>query len=190
MSVPERRLARRFELGLVVVGVACVAWVSYGALRIAAFRSLHMPAYDATPAVPVEAPEAGLGADGMVGLLEIPRLGISEIVAPGDDDETLSVAIGHLPDTPFPWGPGNSVLAAHRDTHFRELRHIRAGDLVRLKTHAGLLEYEVSHRLIVSPTDVWVMAPSTARQLTLITCYPFDYVGSAPQRFVVQATAR
>ena len=87
-------------------------------------------------------------------------------------------------------GVGNSVLAAHRDTHFRPLRDIRQGDLVRLKTRKGVLEYRVKDTMIVAPEDVWVMAPSTERRLTLITCYPFNYVGSAPQRFIVRADAK
>jgi sortase A len=100
------------------------------------------------------------------------------------------VAIGHLLDTPLPWAQGNSVLAAHRDTHFRPLRDIRHGDLVRLKTRKGVFEYSVTDTMIVAPTDVWVMAPSEERRLTLVTCYPFNYVGSAPQRFIVRAEAR
>ena len=132
----------------------------------------------------------GLGPDGLVGVLEIPRLNLSEVVAFGDDDNTLKVAVGHLPDTPLPWATGNSVIAAHRDTHFRPLRDIRHGDLVRLKTRKGILEYVVKDTIIVNPADVWVMAPSDDRRLTLVTCYPFNYIGPAPQRFIVQAVAK
>jgi sortase A len=124
-----------------------------------------------------------------VGVLEIPRLGVSEVIAYGDDDETLDTSIGHLPDTPLPWVGGNSVVAAHRDTHFRELRNIRSGDLIRLKTRKGVFAYRVTDRLIVDPDDVWVMAPTKTPRLTLVTCYPFNFVGSAPHRFIVQADA-
>ena len=123
--------------------------------------------------------------------LEIPRLPhLSEVVASGDDDKTLKVAIGHLADTPLPWASGNSVLAAHRDTHFRPLRDIRQGDIVRLKTRKRVLEYYVKDTMIVSPEDVWVMAPSTERRLTLITCYPFNYVGRGAPEIHCRADAR
>ena len=124
-------------------------------------------------------------------MLEIPRLKLSEVVASGDDDKTLKVAIGHLADTPLPWASGNSVLAAHRDTHFRPLRDIRQGDLVRLKTRKGVLEYLVKDTMIVAPDGcVGHGARPEERRLTLVTCYPFNYVGSAPQRFIVRADAK
>lgn len=180
---------------LALVGVVCLGWFTYHSYRAEAFRDRHVAALEASARPPdvlpvLARPEDGLGPDGVVGVLEIPRLGVSEVVAYGDGDETLDVAIGHLPDTPLPWVGGNSVVAAHRDTHFRPLRDVRTGDLIRLRTKLGVFEYLVKDRLIVDPDDVWVMAPSKAPRLTLVTCYPFDYVGSAPQRFIVQADAR
>ena len=203
MTFPDARRTSFFAALLALVGVACLGWFAYHSYRAEAFRDRHVaaleeeeseasgassPAADVLPAsMP---PEDGLGPDGVVGVLEIPRLGVSEVVAYGDTDETLDVAIGHLPDTPLPWIGGNSVVAAHRDTHFRPLRDVRTGDVIRLRTRRGVFEYVVKDRLIVDPDDVWVMAPSESPRLTLITCYPFNYVGSAPQRFIVQADAR
>ena len=122
-----------------------------------------------------------------IGWLEIPRIKLSAAVVHGDTDEVLKTAIGHLPDTPLPWTGGNSALAAHRDSFFRPLRDIRRDDKVHLETPHGDFEYLVRETLIVEPEDVWVLDSTPAAMLTLITCYPFDYVGNAPRRFIVRA---
>ena len=123
----------------------------------------------------------------VVGLLEIPRLNLATPVLEGDDADTLRGAAGHLPDTPPPWEDGNSAIAAHRDGIFRPLRHIRIGDELLVRTSEGDLRYRVSDTHIVEPTDVSVLEAKSAQMLTLITCYPFNFVGSAPQRFIVHA---
>jgi sortase A len=105
----------------------------------------------------------------------------------GDDDGTLKVAVGHLPDTPMPWEEGNAALAGHRDTFFRALKDVRVGDEIALQTVHGTLRYRVSRTLVVDPGDLWVLDPSPASPLTLVTCFPFPYVDRAPQRFVVHA---
>jgi sortase A len=125
--------------------------------------------------------------DNVVGLLEIPRLRFSTPVLEGDDSKTLRGAAGHLPDTPQPWEEGNSAIAAHRDGIFRPLRHIRIGDELRVQTPHGELRYKVSDTHIVPPTDLSVLDSKRPHMLTLITCYPFNYIGSAPQRFIVHA---
>jgi LPXTG-site transpeptidase (sortase) family protein len=130
-----------------------------------------------------------LSKDGLIGLLEIPRLGFSEIVVHGDDEDTLRVAVGHLPDTPLPWQQGNSAFAGHRDGRFRPLKDIRIGDRITLATRQGNLHYVLRHTKIVSPDDLSVLAPTDTRTLTLITCYPFSYVGKAPKRFILEAEA-
>jgi sortase A len=122
-----------------------------------------------------------------IGRLEIPRIGLSVIVAEGDDEKTLKVAVGHLPDTPLPWQEGNTALAGHRDTFFRPLRRIRAGDRIDLATRHGTFRYRVTRLNIVNPDELWVLDASVGAALTLITCFPFDFVGSAPRRFVVHA---
>ena len=122
-----------------------------------------------------------------VGRLEIPRIGLSTVVAEGDDENTLEVAVGHLPDTPLPWHEGNSALAGHRDSFFRPLRRIRVGDDIRFATPHGTFRYRVTRHTVVDPDELWVLDASPTAALTLITCYPFDFVGSAPRRFVVHA---
>jgi len=116
-------------------------------------------------------------------------IAVSDLIAEGDDDRTLGAAIGHLPDTPLPWQPGNSALAGHRDSVFRPLRDVRIGDRLRIVTTHGTFDYRVVETLIVEPEETWVLAPSTERALTLVTCYPFTYIGNAPKRFVVRARA-
>ena len=129
----------------------------------------------------------GPPADGVIGELSIPRLKLSAPVKTGDDDSVLDFSVGYLPDTPLPWTPGNSAMAAHRDRLFRPLQDIRTGDEIRLATRYGDLIYRVTKTLVVDPKDVWVLKPLPHVDLTLITCYPFVYVGHAPHRFIVQA---
>jgi sortase A len=126
-------------------------------------------------------------AGSLIGLLSVPRLGLSTAVVEGDDSKSLKLSAGHLPDTPWPWQPGNSAIAAHRDGRFRALRTIKVGDEVRLRTSRGELRYRVRELSIVEPGDLSVLAPHEPSSLTLITCYPFTYIGNAPKRFVVRA---
>lgn len=127
---------------------------------------------------------------GPVARLEIPRIKVKGIVEVGFDNKTLDRAIGLNPSGPRPGEKGNISLAAHRDTFFSGLRHIRTGDFIDLQSLTGSNQrYRVEKTLIVDPKDSWVMQSTSERnRLTLITCYPFQYVGRAPQRFIVQAT--
>ena len=125
-----------------------------------------------------------------IGLIEIPRLGLSSVVLEGDDTAALLLGVGHLSDTPLPWHGGNTVFAAHRDTFFRPLAHIRKGDVIKFSTADAALEYVVKELKVVEPTAVEVLEPTSAATLTLITCFPFDYIGMAPQRFIVRAERR
>lgn len=122
-----------------------------------------------------------------IGMLDIPRLRISTAVMSGDDDQTLEVAVGHLPDTPRPWEPGNSAVAAHRDGLFRPLKDIRVGDALTVRTTRGDIHYQVRELKVVTPDDLSVLEPTSTQTLTLITCYPFNYIGAAPKRFIVRA---
>ena len=123
----------------------------------------------------------------VVGRLEIPRLRLSTIVFEGADDEVLERGAGHVPGSALPGNRGNTVLAAHRDTFFRPLQKVKVGDLVKI--HAGPRDsvYVVESARVVEPDEVDVMKPTRDPALTLITCFPFRYVGPAPERFVVRA---
>lgn len=123
----------------------------------------------------------------VIGRLEIPRLNLSVMVREGADERTLQRAVGHIPGTALPGKLGNVGLAGHRDTFFRALRNIREDDAIEFQTTAGTYRYIVKSTKIVTPRDVSVLAASGGENLTLVTCYPFYYVGSAPKRFIVRA---
>jgi sortase A len=123
----------------------------------------------------------------LIGRIEIPRLGISAVVAEGIDNPTLRRAVGHIPGTGMPGQPGNVCLAGHRDTFFRPLRNVRSSDVITLITLQGAYRYRVVSAKVVSAYDVAVLDPSANEVLTLVTCFPFDFVGSAPNRFIVRA---
>jgi len=127
---------------------------------------------------------------GVIGRLEIPTLHLSAMVREGADAATLRRAVGHIPGTALPGGIGNVGLAGHRDTFFRPLRNIQKHDAIELETQAGTYEYEVESTRIVGPREIGVLASTSTRTLTLVTCYPFYYVGSAPKRFIVRAALR
>jgi sortase A len=122
-----------------------------------------------------------------LGRIEIPSVGVSAIVEEGDSDATLAESVGHLTGTALPGQSGNVALAAHRDTYFRDLSDIQNGDEIFFTTATAIYKYRVSATVIVDPSDVGVLAPSTDSRLTLITCFPFHYIGPAPKRFVVVA---
>jgi sortase A len=122
-----------------------------------------------------------------VAKLIIPRLGTELYVLEGDDAGDLRRGPGHIVGTPMPGQNGNCIIAGHRDTHFRVLKDIRKGDAIVLQTGAGQYTYRVSETQVVVPTNTASLKPTRDAELHLITCYPFQYLGSAPERFVVQA---
>jgi sortase A len=132
-------------------------------------------------------PRAGLAEGALVGRIEIPRLHISTIVFEGTDDNVLSIGVGHLSHTALPGEPGNVVLAAHRDTFFRPLRGVQKYDRISVVTPSGTRRYQVDSTAIVSPNYLEVLAPTPGATLTLVTCYPFEWFGHAPKRFIVRA---
>lgn len=121
------------------------------------------------------------------GRLEIPRLGLSLALDEGIDEGTLRRAVGHLPGTPFPGEPGNVVLAGHRDGLFRPLKLLQDGDRLSVRTPDGDFRYRVTSLQIVAPDRTDLLVSGHDAELTLVTCYPFYYVGPAPQRYVVKA---
>jgi sortase A len=123
----------------------------------------------------------------LVGQLSIPRIGLSEIILEGTDHRTLRRAIGHIPGTALPGQAGNVGLAGHRDGSFRRLKELGTGDILLVKTRTGSLTYRVDSLFVVEPVETDVLSSSREPRLTLVTCYPFYYVGPAPQRFIVQA---
>lgn len=126
---------------------------------------------------------------GVLGTLEIPRLEVSSVVEEGVDSSTLWEAVGHIPDTALPGHNGNAVLASHRDTYFRGLADVQVGDLIVFKSPTANFRYRVESTRIVDADATDALPDSAAPVLSLVTCYPFHYIGPAPQRFIVTARA-
>ncbi len=135
---------------------------------------------------PLQVALAASGA-GLIGRIEIPRLLLSAVVVEGSDSGTFRRAVGHVPGTALPGQPGNVALAGHRDTFFRSLRELRVKDEIQLSTPQGDFKYEVESLAVVEPDYVEALAPSSENMLTLVTCYPFSYIGTAPKRFIARA---
>lgn len=135
----------------------------------------------------LRAASAPISESAVIGEIIVPRLSLKVLVAEGVSDDVLKRAAGHIPETPLPGEWGNVAVAAHRNTFFRPLQRIHLGDVIALKTADASYLYQVEYTSIVEPTDVQVLQSSGAHTLTLITCFPFNYVGSAPHRFIVRA---
>jgi sortase A len=132
-------------------------------------------------------PRTTIGKNSLIGRLAIPRLHLRAMVREGDSNDTLSLTAGHIPGTAFPWQGGNFSVAGHRDTLFRGMGDLRKNDLIQFDTLDTSYVYEVASTQIVEPEDVRVLKPGAYPELTLVTCYPFNYIGSAPERFIVKA---
>ena len=197
-SVPSSASGWRWlERLLLVVAVLSLGYYGYVTAESYLYQAYETRELDAilqnAPAevsTPDRAPvhrRAEPPAGSALGRIDIPRLGVSAIIRAGSDSRTLRLAVGHIAGTAYPGESGNVGLAGHRDTFFRKLRDIRSDDLIRVVTPDGTFDYRVARTRIVSPSDVWVLDPGSRPALTLVTCYPFTYVGSAPQRFIVRA---
>jgi sortase A len=123
----------------------------------------------------------------LLGRLDVPRIGLSAMVADGTSSRVLRLAVGHVPGTAMPWLSGNVALVAHRDTFFRRLGELHRGDRIQVTVPGSQYHYKVVFTSVVSPNETWVVQPTTGQTLTLVTCYPFHFVGAAPNRFVVRA---
>jgi sortase A len=177
-----------------ILRVACSSLFAFGivALAYAGFVFADAHVYQAVEIRKFEQasppPEPRPLADGdVVGMLQVPRLQINAIVVQGDSPHNLKRAVGHLADSALPGASGNVALAGHRDTFFRPLRDIRVGDQIRFQTQERSFNYVVDSIEIVTPADIRVLESSTGHELTLLTCFPFHYVGPAPKRFIVHA---
>lgn len=124
---------------------------------------------------------------GALGRIEIGRIGLSAMIMEGTDGRTLRRAVGHIRGTPLPGQQGNVAIAGHRDTFFRPLRNVEHDDEITLTTLDGSYRYLVDTMHVVAPEDMQVLDNSDDTTLTLVTCYPFYFVGPAPKRFIVRA---
>src|ERR1700704_4243105 len=172
---------------LIVGGAVVLGWYCWALHERAAAQQSAKEWLIRTTAVHYPAPAAPVRRGDVIGELEIPRLRMSVMVFEGDDAGILKQGAGHIPGTALQLDNGNIGIAAHRDTYFRPLRVIHANDVISLKAPAGTSRYAVTETTIVQPSEVGVLARAPGRDLTLVTCYPFYYLGNAPERFIVHA---
>lgn len=173
-----------FALAALLLGWYVVQQLSTAYAQAMANRELETIRMSTTT---LPRPAKSLANGTLVGRIEIPRLGVSAIVREGDDTSTLQRSVGHIPETVLPGERGNSGLAGHRDTFFRGLRGAHPGDRITITTPTAILHYVIRTTRVVEPDDVAVLNSTADPVLTLVTCYPFSYIGAAPKRFIVRA---
>lgn len=190
----------RAEFVLWVVAAGCALYLFLAFADRAAFRSRQsrlfeeiavsgaadLGAADRAPAT-LSSGAASAGEPAFLARLEIPRIGLSELVVDGVDETTLRRGVGRIPQSSRPGEGGDVALAGHRDSDFRALGKLEIGDPLTLRSRKGLFHYEIESIRIVAPQRIDVLAPAAYPTLTLVTCHPFRYVGPAPQRYVVRA---
>lgn len=178
---------------LLSIGLALLSYCAFVLADAQVFQWRARQAFDfrrqqnlATgPVASLAAPR--IGSDALIGRIAVPRIGLSAEIFEGTEKLTLRRAVGHVAYTPLPGQRGNAGLAGHRDSFFRPLKDIRRDDVITVSTLNGEYRYRVVSTIVVKPTEVSVLSPTRVETLTLVTCYPFSFVGSAPSRFIVQA---
>jgi sortase A len=206
IKIPRRRVWRWTRLFFGLVGIALLAYVAFALTDATIFQAYEKWQLDralnksrTSPAVVglqvVHASSAVLEAvhptavapGALLGRIDINSVGIAVIIVEGSDAKSLRRAVGHIPGTPLPGEAGNVVLTGHRDTFFRPLRNIQQDDEVTLTTLTATYRYRVDSTQVVGVEDTEVLNDSEGSTLTLVTCYPFYFVGPAPNRFIVRA---
>lgn len=200
---------RVLEKTLWIVGVVCIGIFCSHLVASESARSNDIDAYRAALALPADRehsdPEQSLWSEGRIaayeesltketseilGILEIPRLKLEVPVYDGASDLHMDRGAARIDGTAMPGEPGNLGVAAHRDGYFRALKDIELGDELKITTENGLEEFVVLELRIVDPSAVEVLDPTDEQSVTLVTCYPFYFVGHAPERFIVRAVKR
>jgi sortase A len=150
-------------------------------------ESLRASKLDAAPPRGIGDDLGGVSQGPLLGRLEIASAGVSATVAEGVDSGTLRRAVGHVPGSPLPGQPGRAVLAAHRDGFFKHLGRVRPGDRIAIETPEGDVVYRVRDTAVIKPANTQAAYDGASPGLTLVTCYPFEFLGSAPLRYIVRA---
>lgn len=173
-------------LGLVLAAWPAFLWVESGYAQWSGQKALESENIVAAGARHQERKNV-LPAGTPIGQFEIPRLGMQWVLLEGTDARTLDKSIGHVEGTALPGESGNIAVAGHRNTHFRKLEWIRRGDEIVLRTKQREYRYIVEWGRLFQPDDIEVLDAAHGPAVTLITCFPFEYIGSAPLRYVVRA---
>jgi sortase A len=190
VSVPGESLKRAlqwFRRILFTAAALTLGYCGFVLLDAWMFQQRQTRNLERLPGSPSRQEPTAIPVDGLIGRIEIPRVGLSAVVVEGTDQATLQRAAGHIQGTAVPGRPGNIGIAAHRDTFFRPLRNVRLDDIVTLTTLRAEYRYRVVSTRVVSPHEVSVLNPSKQEILTLVSCFPFYFVGPAPHRFIVRA---
>ena len=184
-----RRVLRTAYYVFLATGIIALGYAGYAVLDLYWYQGVETSKFEAVSANAEPRPIVAvpIADGGVIGEIEVQRLGLKAIVVQGDSENLLRRAVGHLPETALPGEAGNVALAGHRDGLFRPLRNVRPGDLITLRTPEREFQYQVEWTAVVPPTAVRVLQPTSEPALTLVTCFPFYYVGAAPERFVVRA---
>src|SRR3954454_6005463 len=199
-GIPARRISlmlRAFQQVTLIAGLCLVLWPCYvmaesrwvqyvGAMQLAAAtreqRETIVP-----PKPSGSSSRTSLQRGRVLGQFEVPRLKLSYVLLEGTDNRTLDKSIGHVEGTGLPGESGNISIAGHRNTHFRKLEWIRRGDEIVVTSPSGQYRYRVEWMRLFRPDDIGVLDAAHGPAVTLITCFPFEYVGSAPLRYIIRA---
>jgi sortase A len=182
-----RRTIRSVGTVAICAGLMALLYVGWGVARTRAPEFPHLShSPSAWPTASAATPRA-LVAGESLGQIRIERLGLAAEIREGESAAVLRRGVGHLADTAWLGQGGNVALAGHRDTVFRALRKIKPGDVIEIATPGRIAQYLVAETTVVAPDDLSVLESSGDSTLTLITCYPFTFIGAAPNRFVVRA---
>jgi sortase A len=180
-----RRTVRRAAGVLLAAGLIALGYAAFVVIGARVYQRSERQRFERARA---EASVAPAAIEGMaIGSIHIARLGLTAVIVQGDSSDILQRAVGHVTETALPGEWGNVVLAAHRDTFFRPLKGIRVGDAITVQALTGDFAYVVVSTAVVSPDAIEVLRPTRERTLTLVTCFPFAYLGPAPNRFIVRA---
>jgi sortase A len=174
-----------------IIGLLALSYVGFALLDARLYQAEQARRFERalkeTNLARAESPAIAVSEGSPLGRIEISAVGLTVMVLEGTDEGTLRRAVGHIRGTPLPGQRGNVALAGHRDTFFRGLRKIRVNDEITLTTLSGSHRYRVDSTKVVKPEETEVLEDYGDDILTLVTCYPFNFVGSAPSRFIVRA---
>jgi sortase A len=173
-----------------IIGLLALSYVGFALLDARLYQAEQARRFERalkeTNLARAESPAIAVSEGSTLGRIEISSIGLTAMILEGADEGTLQRAVGHIRGTPLPGQQGNVALAGHRDTFFRELRKIRVNDEITLTTLIGSYRYRVDSTKVVKPEETEVLEDD-GDIVTLVTCYPFNFVGSAPRRFIVRA---
>jgi sortase A len=174
-----------------IIGLLALSYVGFALLDARLYQAEQARRFEQalkeTNLARAESPGIAVSEGSTLGQIEINSVGLTAMVLEGTDEGTLQRAVGHIRGTPLPGQRGNVALAGHRDTFFRGLRKIRVNDEITLTTLSVSYRYRVDSTKVVKPEETEVLEDGDDDILTLVTCYPFNFVGSAPKRFIVRA---